>query len=86
MTVTAPPTTATAPSTELGGRVRDGRLDPEVVRRDFPILATESHGHSNRCTITSVGAAARTSGAADGDDVVTTVAVIAATAATAARA
>ncbi|HEY8237838.1 MAG TPA: cysteine desulfurase [Candidatus Limnocylindrales bacterium] len=25
--------------------MRDGRLDPEVVRKDFPILATESHGH-----------------------------------------
>ena len=41
-----------APSIELpageqdfGGRIRDGRLVPEVIRQDFPILATESHGH-----------------------------------------
>jgi len=46
MTVTAPPTTATAsPTSELDGRVRNGKLVPEVIRRDFPILATESHGH-----------------------------------------
>ena len=45
MTVTAPPTTTSAPAPEFGGRIRDGRLDAEVVRRDFPILATESHGH-----------------------------------------
>ncbi len=46
MTVTAPPTTATAsPASELDGRVRNGKLVPEVIRRDFPILATESHGH-----------------------------------------
>jgi cysteine desulfurase / selenocysteine lyase len=40
MTVTLPPPTA-----EFGGRIVDGRLAPEVVRRDFPILSTESHGH-----------------------------------------
>ena len=45
MTVTAPPTTPARPSTELDGRIRNGRLDPEVIRGDFPILATESHGH-----------------------------------------
>ena len=44
MTVTAPPTATTAPGTEFGGRIRNGRLVPEVIRRDFPILATESHG------------------------------------------
>jgi cysteine desulfurase / selenocysteine lyase len=43
MTVTAPPT-ATAQELEFGGRIRNGRLDPEVIRRDFPVLATESHG------------------------------------------
>ncbi|MBI2780671.1 MAG: cysteine desulfurase [Chloroflexi bacterium] len=35
--------TLTAPRPD--SRIRDGRLDPEVIRRDFPILATESHGH-----------------------------------------
>jgi cysteine desulfurase/selenocysteine lyase len=45
MTVTTSPAIELpAGATELGGRVRDGRLDPEVIRRDFPILATESHG------------------------------------------
>ena len=41
MAITAP----SAPDTEFGGRIRDGKLDPEVIRQDFPILATESHGH-----------------------------------------
>jgi len=45
MTVTVPRTTSASPSIELGGRIRNGRLDPEVIRGDFPILATESHGH-----------------------------------------
>jgi cysteine desulfurase / selenocysteine lyase len=46
MTVTAPPTTTSeSSSSELGGRVRNGRLVPKVIRGDFPILATESHGH-----------------------------------------
>ena len=42
-----PPTTATetASSADFGGRIRDGSSIPEVIRRDFPILATESHGH-----------------------------------------
>jgi len=35
--------TLTAPRSD--NRIRDGKLDPEVIRRDFPILATESHGH-----------------------------------------
>ena len=41
MTVTTAPATATAPEVELGGRIRDGKLDPEVIRRDFPILDTD---------------------------------------------
>jgi cysteine desulfurase/selenocysteine lyase len=49
MAITAPrPETATSaasPVLELGGRIRDGKLDPAVIRKDFPILATESHGH-----------------------------------------
>jgi cysteine desulfurase/selenocysteine lyase len=48
MTVTVPPPTTateTASSADFGGRVHDGKLVPEVVRRDFPVLATESHGH-----------------------------------------
>jgi cysteine desulfurase/selenocysteine lyase len=44
MTVTVP-RPAAEPALGFGGRIRDGRLDPEVVRKDFPILATESHGH-----------------------------------------
>jgi cysteine desulfurase/selenocysteine lyase len=43
MTVTAPPS-ATTPELEFGGRIRNGRLVPEVIRRDFPVLGTESHG------------------------------------------
>src|SRR5512146_1749838 len=39
MTITVPP------PTEFGGRIRDGKLVPEIIRRDFPVLATESHGH-----------------------------------------
>jgi cysteine desulfurase/selenocysteine lyase len=39
MAITAPP------ALEFGGRIRDGKLDPTVIRKDFPILATESHGH-----------------------------------------
>jgi cysteine desulfurase/selenocysteine lyase len=31
-------------ATELGGRIRDGRLDAEVIRRDFPVLQQEVHG------------------------------------------
>jgi cysteine desulfurase / selenocysteine lyase len=46
MTVTAPRTLeiTTEPSVDFGGRIRDGRLDPEVIRRDFPVLQTEVHG------------------------------------------
>ena len=32
-------------STEFGGRIRNGRLDAKVVRRDFPIFEQEVHGH-----------------------------------------
>jgi cysteine desulfurase / selenocysteine lyase len=50
MTITAAP--ATEPATEraidvdatFGGRIRDGKLDPEVIRRDFPVLQTQVHG------------------------------------------
>ena len=31
-------------SSELGGRIRDGRLDADVIRRDFPILDRTVHG------------------------------------------
>jgi cysteine desulfurase/selenocysteine lyase len=31
-------------ATELGGRIRDGKLDAEVIRRDFPVLQQEVHG------------------------------------------
>src|SRR5262245_22966999 len=44
MTVTAAPVASTT-STEFGGRIRDGKLDPEVIRRDFPIFEQEVHGH-----------------------------------------
>ena len=46
MTVTTPPAPA-APETgsnEFGGRIRDGKLVPEVIRLDFPVLGTEVHG------------------------------------------
>jgi cysteine desulfurase / selenocysteine lyase len=43
MTLTAAP--AKAGTTEFGGRIRDGRLDAKVVRRDFPIFEREVHGH-----------------------------------------
>ena len=42
MTLTATPT---EPSTDFGGRIRHGKLDPAVVRRDFPIFEQEVHGH-----------------------------------------
>src|SRR5437773_223367 len=44
MTLTAAPQTVTARSAEVGGRIRNGNLDPEVVRRDFPIFETRVHG------------------------------------------
>jgi cysteine desulfurase/selenocysteine lyase len=46
MTLTADPTlaAATAADPTFGGRIRDGRLDPDVIRRDFPVLQTEVHG------------------------------------------
>ena len=43
MTLTASP--AKPGTTEFGGRIRDGRLDPDVVRRDFPIFEQQVHGH-----------------------------------------
>ncbi len=43
MTLTATP--ARAGTTELGGRIRDGRLDAAVIRRDFPIFEQKVHGH-----------------------------------------
>jgi cysteine desulfurase / selenocysteine lyase len=45
VTITATPARAATGTTEFGGRIRGGKLDPEVIRRDFPILATEVHGH-----------------------------------------
>jgi cysteine desulfurase/selenocysteine lyase len=39
MTVTSEPKTAADP------RIRDGRLDPNAVRAEFPILQTEVNGH-----------------------------------------
>jgi cysteine desulfurase/selenocysteine lyase len=45
MTVTeAPAIELPAGATEFGGRIRNGRLDPEVIRRDFPIFGTQVHG------------------------------------------
>jgi cysteine desulfurase/selenocysteine lyase len=49
MTVSAPPTSAESASMAVGdqtfdGRIRDGRLVPEVIRRDFPVLQQEVHG------------------------------------------
>ncbi|MCI0347097.1 MAG: aminotransferase class V-fold PLP-dependent enzyme, partial [Chloroflexi bacterium] len=46
MTVTTSPapSATNAGSTEFGGRIRDGRLVPEVIRLDFPVLGTEVHG------------------------------------------
>ena len=43
MTITAAPT-ATSESTEFGGRIRNGRLNPDVIRHDFPIFTTKVHG------------------------------------------
>ncbi|HUQ44259.1 MAG TPA: cysteine desulfurase [Candidatus Limnocylindria bacterium] len=43
MALTAPPPAATG-ATEFGGRIRDGKLDPEVIRLDFPVLGTQVHG------------------------------------------
>jgi len=46
MTITGEVTTIDAPTNvELDGRIRDGRLDADVVRRDFPILRQAIHGH-----------------------------------------
>ena len=49
MTVTTSPTIELpAGDTEFGGRIKDGKLDPEVIRRDFPVLGTEVHGTAAR--------------------------------------
>jgi cysteine desulfurase/selenocysteine lyase len=47
MTVTAPAPPAANPAADptFGGRIREGRLDPAVIRRDFPIFGQEVHGH-----------------------------------------
>jgi cysteine desulfurase/selenocysteine lyase len=37
-------TTAEAPTADFGGRIRDDHLNAEVIRADFPILGTSSHG------------------------------------------
>jgi cysteine desulfurase/selenocysteine lyase len=46
MTITAEPATdrATEVDASFGGRIRDGRLAADVIRRDFPILQTQVHG------------------------------------------
>ncbi len=44
MTLTTEPK-AGAGSGRGDARIRDGRLDPAVVRRDFPILSTQVRGH-----------------------------------------
>ncbi|HJP88105.1 MAG TPA: aminotransferase class V-fold PLP-dependent enzyme, partial [Candidatus Limnocylindrales bacterium] len=36
--------TSEAPDTDFGGRIKGDHLDTAVVRADFPILETESHG------------------------------------------
>jgi cysteine desulfurase / selenocysteine lyase len=45
MTLTTERTADADRTTTSDGRIRDGRLDPAVIRRDFPILATEVRGH-----------------------------------------
>jgi cysteine desulfurase/selenocysteine lyase len=52
MAITAPRPTAETSSpaakqapAELDARIREDRLVPEEIRKDFPILGTESHGH-----------------------------------------
>ena len=47
MTLTAPPPADAiehGADPTFGGRIRDGRLDAEAIRRDFPVLQTEVHG------------------------------------------
>jgi cysteine desulfurase/selenocysteine lyase len=46
MTITAEPTTERSAELDpsFGGRIRDGRLDAAVIRRDFPVLQTQVHG------------------------------------------
>ena len=46
MTVTeAPAIELPAGATEFAARIRNDRLDPEVIRRDFPIFEQQVHGH-----------------------------------------
>jgi cysteine desulfurase / selenocysteine lyase len=45
MTLTTERKAAADRTTTPDGRIRDGRLDAAVIRRDFPILATEVRGH-----------------------------------------
>ena len=45
MTLTTEPKATTDRTTTSDGRVRDGRLDAAVIRRDFPILSTDVRGH-----------------------------------------
>ena len=46
---TEPKATTKAAEVDMPGsddpRIRDGKLDPKVIRRDFPILTTETNGH-----------------------------------------
>jgi cysteine desulfurase/selenocysteine lyase len=42
MTVTTTRPAGAAPEVEFGGRIRDGRLDADVVRRDFPMLTGDA--------------------------------------------
>ena len=48
MTGTVAPATgasaSSAQSTDFGGRIQGDHLDSAVIREDFPILGTESHG------------------------------------------
>ena len=42
--IEAPTATSTEPKGDFDGRIRDGKLDPDVIRRDFPVLQTQVHG------------------------------------------
>ena len=49
MTVTEAPSSGSAsasaaPDEDFGGRIHGDHLDTAVIREDFPILGTESHG------------------------------------------
>jgi cysteine desulfurase / selenocysteine lyase len=45
MTLTTEPKAGTDRTTTADGRIREGRLDAAIIRRDFPILSTEVRGH-----------------------------------------